>query len=134
MSENKKTKKPFRFPMDVLRPIQDFLTGEQMRLKMQKRQLDREDPFADPSHADDNSDIGTDAAEQVGHERVVLIKSEVDKMLINVRKALARIKVGKYGVCANCGKMIDTDRLAINPTAEFCMDCEKAKEKTGSRR
>ncbi len=118
-------KKSIKFPMSVLVPIQDFLLGEQSRLKMQKQKLDVEDPFADPRHADDNADIGTDAAEGVGHERVELIKMEVDKMLINIRKALARIKVGKYGVCANCGKMIDTDRLAINPTAEFCMDCEK---------
>lgn len=117
------------FPMSVLKPVQEFLLREQSRLKAQKSQLDREDPYSDPSHVDENADIGTEATEQIGHERVQLIKGEVDKMLINVRKALARIKVGKYGVCANCGKMIDTDRLAINPTAEFCVDCEKKREK-----
>lgn len=115
--------------MSVLKPIQDFLVTEQNRLKTQKQMLDREDPFSDPSHADDNADVGTDAREEIGHERAVLIKLEVDKMLINIRKALARIKVGKYGVCANCGKMIDTDRLAVNPTAEFCMDCTRKMEK-----
>ena len=127
------TKKPISFPMSVLKPVQDFLLREQNRLKTQKQQLDREDPFSDPSHADDNADIGTDAAEEVGHERVIFLKIEVDKMLINVRKALARIRVGKYGVCANCNKMIDTDRLAVNPTAEFCMDCVRKMEKKENR-
>ena len=124
-----KNKTGVKFPMSVLQPVRDFLVREQSRLKIQKKKLDIEDPFSDPTHADDNADVGIDAADQAGHERVMLIKSEVDKMLINVRKALARIKVGKYGVCANCGDMIDTDRLAVNPMAEFCMECEKKKEK-----
>lgn len=126
--KEKKTK-TISFPMSVLKPVQEFLMREQSRLNAQKKRLDREDPFSDPSHADDNADIGTDAADQTGHERVQLIKGEVDKMLINVRKSLARIKLGKYGICANCKKMIDTDRLAINPTAEFCMDCARLMEK-----
>lgn len=117
------------FPLSVLKPIQNFLMGEQSRLSAQKQQLDKEDPFSDPRHADDNADIGNEVTDQVGHERVVVIKMEVDKMLINIRKALARIKLGKYGVCAKCGKMIDTDRLAINPTAEYCVTCETKEEK-----
>jgi len=64
----------------------------------------------------------------MGHERVQAIKLEVDKGLINIRKALTRIKVGSYGTCARCGKLIDTDRLAINPTAEYCVECEKKME------
>lgn len=116
------------FPIKVLKPIQDFLMKEQSSLSVQKQRLEKEDPFADPGHADDNADVGTEAAESAGHERVVLIKSEVDKMLINIRKALARIKLGKYGVCTKCGKMIDTDRLAINPTAEYCVTCERKEE------
>jgi RNA polymerase-binding transcription factor DksA len=38
------------------------------------------------------------------------------------------VKLGKYGICEKCGKMIDTDRLAINPEATTCIDCEKDKE------
>jgi len=40
--------------------------------------------------------------------------------------------LGKYGICANCKRMIDTDRLAVNPTAEFCMSCETRIEKKRS--
>ena len=65
------------------------------------------------------------AAGRFGHERSVAVGSELDKMLINVKKALANIKIGKYGLCENCGKMIDTDRLAIDPTASVCVECAK---------
>ncbi|MBI4999343.1 TraR/DksA C4-type zinc finger protein [Candidatus Gottesmanbacteria bacterium] len=34
-----------------------------------------------------------------------------------------------YGICERCGKMIDTDRLAVMPAAELCLECEKKKEK-----
>src|SRR5690606_25537837 len=98
------------------------------RLKRQKKSLTKEDPFSDTDRVDNNAAVDTEVAEQMGHERVQAIKLEVDKGLINIRKALTRIKVGSYGTCARCGKLIDTDRLAINPTAEYCVECEKKME------
>lgn len=116
------------FPAAVLKPIRDYLMSEEKRLKTKKTDLKKEDPFSDTDRADDNS-LDSDVHELVGHERVQAIKLEVDKGLINIRKALSRIKLGKYGICARCGKMIDTDRLAVYPTAEFCMSCEQKEEK-----
>jgi len=45
-----------------------------------------------------------------------------------VRKTLTRIKLGRYGICEECHKMIDTDRLAIDLTAEYCVKCAVKKE------
>ena len=118
-----------KFPAKLLKPVANYLLGEEKRLKQQKKRLDKEDPFKRSDREMDNAAVDTEVAELIGHERVSVIKMEVDKALINIRKALTRIKVGRYGVCANCGRMIDTDRLAINPTAEFCVSCEKVKEK-----
>ena len=116
------------FPASVLRPVKAYLMSEEKRLKTKKKALKEEDPFTDTDRADDNT-IDSDVNEMVGHERVQAIKLEVEKGLINIRKALTRIKLGKYGICARCGKMIDTDRLAVYPTAEFCMSCEEKEEK-----
>jgi len=30
------------------------------------------------------------------------------------------IKIGKYGICEDCGQMIDTDRLIIYPETTLC--------------
>jgi len=118
-----------QFPAKVLQPLKDYLIREQKRLLDRKKRLEKEDPFSDPERTNDNAAIDTDVAEQVGHERVSTIKEEVDKALINVRKTLTKIKLGRYGICSNCGKMINTDRLAINPTADLCIKCETALEK-----
>jgi RNA polymerase-binding transcription factor DksA len=115
------------FPKNVLVPIQNYLTSKEKQLKERKKSLQAEDPFSDPDRLNDNAAVDTEAAEQFGHERIEAIRREVDKALINVRKALTKIKLGKYGACEGCGKMIDTDRLAVDPTARFCMQCQKKK-------
>lgn len=117
-----------RFPQRLLTPVKDYLLKEQSRLLKSRKRLIKEDPFSDTSRTDDNAALDTEVNEQMGHERVTVIKAEIDKTLINIRKTLSRIKVGKYGVCVRCGKMIDTDRLSINPTAEYCVNCERELE------
>jgi len=117
------------FPFSVLKPVQKHLEDKEKKLKKRKKTLSKEDPFIDTDRLNDNAALDTEAAEEEGHERVSVLKREIDKTLIRVRKALTRIKVGKYGVCESCGKMIDTDRLAIDPTVELCMVCVNKKTK-----
>ncbi|MBX4205878.1 TraR/DksA C4-type zinc finger protein [Candidatus Microgenomates bacterium] len=57
------------------------------------------------------------------------LKEQLDRRIIQTRKALSRIRIGKYGICENCGKMIDTDRLMVYPDATKCIDCENGKNK-----
>lgn len=115
------------FPMNVLKPLMDYLKGEEKRLIKAKSSLKKEDPFKGRTREEDNS-IDADVAEQVDHDRVFASRMELKKSLINIRKTLTRIKIGRYGICEKCGKMIDTDRLSIKPTAEYCMACEKVVE------
>ena len=115
------------FPANIISPIKDFLSREELRLKKRKDSLDKEDPFEDTSRVTDNAATDTDAIEQIGHERTQALKREVDRRLIQIRKALSRINIGKYGQCEKCGNMIDTDRLMIMPEATVCVDCEKKK-------
>lgn len=122
-----KTPAKFSFPLDVLKPLRDYLKGEEKRLVKAKSSLSKEDPFKAKTRDQDNS-IDADVAEQVDHDRVSAVSQEIKKSLINIRKTLTRIKIGRYGICENCGMMIDTDRLAIKPTAEYCVACEKELE------
>jgi len=116
------------FPESVLKPIKRFLHLEEKRLEERKKILDDDDPFSDTGRVDDNSP-DADAAEQFGHARVEAMRKEIDRRLIEIRKALTKIKIGRYGICEKCGKMIDTDRLMIKPEATLCVKCEKEKEK-----
>lgn len=120
--------KNFSFPASVLQPIRDYLMSRQQKLEKRRQDLSAEDPFTDTERVDDNASLDTDAAEISGHDRVMALKHEVDKGLIEIRKTLTRIKLGKYGLCSNCGRMIDTDRLSLEPTAELCVVCQREKQ------
>jgi DnaK suppressor protein len=117
------------FPSRVLEPIKNFLSKEQSELVKRKEGLAEEDPFTDVRRLSDSASPDSDAAEQVGHERVLALRQEVDRRLIQVRKAMTRIKIGKYGICEKCGQMIDTDRLMIMPETTLCIQCERKREK-----
>ncbi len=119
----KKENQKSLFPSSVLKPLIDYLKGEEKKLKEKKLWLKKEDPFRFGKREDDNS-LDADVAEQVDHERVSALKVQVTKALINIRKTMSRIRLGKYGVCEKCGQMIDTDRLAIDPTAARCIKCQ----------
>ncbi len=116
------------FPSTVLAPLVRFLRGEEKKLKNSKKELRKEDPFIVGNRDADNS-VDSDVAENVEHDRTFAMRRQVTRSIIAIKKTLTRIKLGKYGICSGCGKMIDTDRLAIKPTAEFCIDCETKKEK-----
>ena len=117
------------FPASLLEPIKNFLHLREKELNRRKKSLEEQDPFKDPKRLLDNASSDADASEQFGHANIEGLKREIDRKLIQVRKALTWIKLGKYGTCERCGKMIDTDRLMVFPEATVCIKCEKEKEK-----
>lgn len=123
-----KKEAPVRFPSSLLKPVADFLQDRLKRLETTKKKVEKEDPFRDSDRLVDNASPDADAAEQFGHARVSAIKKEIDRKIIQTRKALTRLKIGKYGICENCGEMIDTDRLLIYPEATLCVKCQKERE------
>lgn len=122
-------KKTITYPKEVIEPVAKHLEEKLSVLEKKKKELHREDPFLDKSRLDDNAAVDTDAAEQIGHMRVSAVKKTYDRTIIQIRKALSRIKIGKYGMCERCGKFIDTDRLIVLPETTVCVECEKKREK-----
>jgi RNA polymerase-binding transcription factor DksA len=126
---NEKRRNIISYPEEVLRPVKEYLSSRLFGLEKRKKELVKEDPFTDKNRLDDNAAMDTDAAETTGHMEVSALKKTIDRSTIQIRKALSRIKIGKYGVCERCGKMIDTDRLMIMPETTVCIDCERKREK-----
>lgn len=50
--------------------------------------------------------------------------------LKKVRKSLQKINDGSFGECENCGEEITHTRLLARPTADLCIHCKEAEEKT----
>lgn len=116
------------FPKKLLEPIRHFLEAELVKLKRSKKKIESADPFTDDSRSMRNSSE-EDVDEQVGHFDAEVKSKFINRQIVQLRKALTQMKMGKYGICESCGKMIDTDRLAVRPEATICIDCEKDREK-----
>ena len=56
------------------------------------------------------------------------LEKELKAHMFEIEETLKRIKKGIYGKCIECGQMITPERLAIRPTALYCLECEKKKE------
>ena len=46
------------------------------------------------------------------------------RRLNQVDKALMRIEEGKYGICIDCSKPIEGDRMALQPFSTRCTSCQ----------
>lgn len=118
-----------RFPSNVLAQIKQYLEEKHRQTERSLKELKKEDPFEDKSRLLDRASDDTEAQSKAGHERVAAVQQQLNMILVQTRKALTKIKIGKYGICESCGKMIDTDRLAVVPAAVLCLACEKKREK-----
>ena len=114
-------------PKSLLQPIKNFLESEIVRWKRTEKDMKNNDPFADSNRLTQNSNE-EDVDEQVGHFETEVKVGFVKKQLVQLRKALTMIKIGKYGMCEKCGQMIDTDRLAVKPEVTICIKCARDRE------
>ena len=118
--KKKNTEGRVTFPASVLWPVGEFLRGRLALLQKRKKEIEKEDPFKDTDRIIDNASPDTEAAEQFGHARTSAIRQQIQRNIIQIRKALSRIKIGKYGICEDCGQIIDTDRLMVYPETTLC--------------
>lgn len=114
-------------PNKFVIPIKAYLEKRLIELKIWKKKIKEADPFFDELRTKNNSK-DEDLEEQVGHFDSEVKVNFIKIQIVEFRKALARIKIGKYGICERCKKPIDTDRLAIKPETVLCISCEKNAE------
>lgn len=122
-------KQETKLPQGLLTQVTNFLQARLKVLEKRKKEIAKEDPFKDPSRTQDNAAMDIEADEQNGHARSFAIRKELNRAMIQVRKALTRVKLGKYGICDDCGQMIDTDRLLAYPEATLCAKDAAKREK-----
>lgn len=114
---------------ELLDNIKKKLEEEKERIVLRLESLKIQDPFSDPDRLIDNAASDAEANEETSHDRVEAIEKELVQKKGEIEQALLQLEVGSYGTCQNCGNRIEDDRLIVNPTAMYCMDCEKKLEK-----
>jgi RNA polymerase-binding transcription factor len=65
-----------------------------------------------------------EAADEVRDADLVRERAE----LADIGLALARIDIGTYGMCSDCGRSIGRRRLKAYPAAKRCHDCQESYE------
>ena len=109
--------------------VKHYLEDRKRQIEKRIATLTTEDPFSDTARLSDNAASDTEAREEVGHERIEALRNELAFSLARVKQALAKIGIGKYGICDNCGRPIEPERLKAFPMAQYCLSCEKEMEK-----
>jgi len=56
------------------------------------------------------------------------IRDRESKLILKVKKALARIETETFGICESCGEDISYDRLKARPVTTQCIDCKTKEE------
>jgi RNA polymerase-binding transcription factor DksA len=119
----KKTMSKTLVPDNFIAKIKQRLIKKERTLETTQQQLVREDPYLQEGRDTDNAEIMDEVTEDTGKSITDARMGIVKMIRIQVKKALAAIKLGKYGICEVCGKPIDKARLAAYPEATTCIDC-----------
>ncbi len=106
-----------------------------VKLWKRSKELKKEEELvkqADPLMSDESSDrsesaesTAVDVEKTIQDARLNLIQSA----RLEIKKALAKVRIGTYGVCEVCKKPIDLARLKAFPQATKCFDCSKKEQK-----
>ena len=65
-----------------------------------------------------------EATETLELEKRLTLENRIRQEIAAVEHALEKIEKGTYGLCDNCGKKIDPERLEALPQASLCLNCK----------
>jgi DnaK suppressor protein len=71
------------------------------------------------------------AAEVSEFQDTLSLENNLTKSKTEIEAALAQVDSGTYGVCKNCGKSIEPERLKVMPAAVICISCVKKARASG---
>jgi RNA polymerase-binding transcription factor DksA len=72
------------------------------------------------------------AAEVAEFQDTLSLEKNLTKSKTDIEAALAQVDSGTYGICQNCGKPIEPERLKVMPAAATCVSCVK-KQRVGGK-
>jgi len=109
--------------LDFVNSIKNRLNAKNKKLKSGQKLLIEEDPYMQKDRDTDNADTFDDAILEDHKKEVTDLQTNVlTNAQLSVRRALARLRIGKYGICEVCGKQIDKARLQAFPEATTCIE------------
>jgi DnaK suppressor protein len=111
--------------------FRDLLQEERQRVVDAIEYLHKENPgsIEDETEDETTGHIAETATATLDREIDYTLEENSENVLSSIDDALARIELGTYGTCVNCGKPISEERLATIPWATTCIDCKRLEER-----
>jgi DnaK suppressor protein len=115
-------------PKEFIEAIRKRLLSKDEKLRESQKLLVSEDPYMQRGRSEGNAE-NMDEAILEDYQKIVNDESRsiVQRLRIQIRRALSAMKIGKYGYCEVCGKSIDKARLEAYPEATTCVECSQTK-------
>lgn len=112
--------------------LKQKLTAEEQRLMRELANIlgtvqndSASDATAQPPFPQFGSKDDENAAEVATFSDSLSLQRKIDESLRDVRRAIARLAKGEYGLCRYCGKPIDERRLLARPESSSCVACKE---------
>lgn len=105
-----------------LEELKARLQNELLTLSPQESQQPGELNAAFPKYGDSEDDNAREVADYTTNKPLEIT---LEKTLVDVDKALARLAKGNYGICKYCDQPISEKRLLARPTSSACVSCKK---------
>ena len=79
-------------------------------------------PEVGMGYSNHQADDASDAFEQAAD---LAVRSNAERILYQVERALQRMDAGAYGMCRACNQPISAGRLQAIPYTRYCVDCSR---------
>jgi DnaK suppressor protein len=104
--------------------LRDWLHAERQRLSGELKAFGATDaetvPPGEVGYGNHPADYGSEVFEQ---EKEMGLRADFEALIERIDAALERIDEGTYGICLNCGRPIDAERLQALPYVEYDIEC-----------
>jgi RNA polymerase-binding transcription factor DksA len=116
---------------DLLKKIEAKLKEKKTRLEKELASFAERDVKMVGDYDTRFPDFGTtqssdeEAIEVATYGNSLPVEYALELSLVEVGKALEKIKQGTYGNCEKCNQSIDPKRLEVMPEAKNCVKCQK---------
>ena len=75
--------------------------------------------------------LANEASAFAGRDGEWIHRAQLETRLRDINYAQDRLLDGTYGKCVDCGKQMGADRLATDPAASLCCECQRVSENKG---
>lgn len=74
-------------------------------------------------------DMDDAAPDLVERDKIQALIFALERKLEDINHAIKHAEEIGYGICEECGKKIDPERLEIFPETTLCIDCKRSRER-----